>query len=133
MAGKRSMKETMTSLGTICATRLPGWRPRDPHCVWLRTPEDKIVNRCQQRSCCQVYPDCLNECPEVTAFVDKPPFERFGFWGFARNSTWSNRLLETVYNAIKQMANSKPGVDLRSRLIVRSVGSIGCSVIPCPD
>ncbi|KER32000.1 hypothetical protein T265_01928 [Opisthorchis viverrini] len=26
-----------------------------------------------------------------TAFVDEAPLEQFGFSGFARNSTWSNR------------------------------------------
>ncbi|KAG5454460.1 hypothetical protein CSKR_113125 [Clonorchis sinensis] len=46
---------------------------------------------------CPVGQPVFRVCSFDTAFVDKPPFERFGFWGFARNSTWSNRLLETIY------------------------------------
>ncbi|KAG5446636.1 hypothetical protein CSKR_108292 [Clonorchis sinensis] len=33
----------------------------------------------------------------------------------------------------KRFITNRAGVDLRSRLVVRSVSSIGCSVIPCPD
>ncbi|GAA52622.1 hypothetical protein CLF_108468 [Clonorchis sinensis] len=42
-----------------------GWGPRDPHCAWLYTLQDMAANRCQWRSCCQFYTDCLNECLEV--------------------------------------------------------------------
>ncbi|KER28532.1 hypothetical protein T265_04666 [Opisthorchis viverrini] len=48
-----------------------------------------------------------------TAFVDKPPFERIGFWGFARNSTWFNRLLESIYSTQIRKSNLKYPVDLR--------------------
>ncbi|KER27941.1 hypothetical protein T265_05141 [Opisthorchis viverrini] len=53
-----SMKEITKRLGAVGATRLPGWGPRDPHCVWLETLQDMAANRCQWRSC--FYPDCLS-------------------------------------------------------------------------
>ncbi|KER22936.1 hypothetical protein T265_09067 [Opisthorchis viverrini] len=42
---QRSMKETTKRLGAVGATRLPGWRPRDPHCAWLDTLQDMAANR----------------------------------------------------------------------------------------
>ncbi|KER26040.1 hypothetical protein T265_06619 [Opisthorchis viverrini] len=50
---QRSMKEITKRLGAVGATRIPGWRPRDPHLSWLETPQDMVVNRCECRSCCQ--------------------------------------------------------------------------------
>ncbi|KER20949.1 hypothetical protein T265_10606 [Opisthorchis viverrini] len=52
----------------------------------------------------------------ITAFVDKPPFERIGLWGFARNPTGFNRLLESIYGYteviklvyLKELAAFKP-------------------------
>ncbi|KER26733.1 hypothetical protein T265_06095 [Opisthorchis viverrini] len=55
------MKEITKRLGTAGATRLPGRRPRDPHCALLETPKVMATNRCQWR----FYSDYLNECPEV--------------------------------------------------------------------
>ncbi|KER19633.1 hypothetical protein T265_11645 [Opisthorchis viverrini] len=58
----RSMKEITKRLGAVGATRLPGWRPRDPHCAWLETLQDMAANRCQWRSCCQF----LSRSPELS-------------------------------------------------------------------
>ncbi|KAG5453127.1 hypothetical protein CSKR_104163, partial [Clonorchis sinensis] len=49
-------------LGAVGATRLPGWGPRDPHCAWLETLQDRAANRCQWRSCWQF----LSRLPELS-------------------------------------------------------------------
>ncbi|KER29596.1 hypothetical protein T265_03797 [Opisthorchis viverrini] len=53
MSWQRSMKEITKRLGTVGATRLPGWGPHDPHFSWLETLQDMAANRYQWRSCCQ--------------------------------------------------------------------------------
>ncbi|KAG5446786.1 hypothetical protein CSKR_105543 [Clonorchis sinensis] len=53
---QKGMKEITKSLGAVGATRLPGWRPHDHHCVWLKMLQDMTANRCQWRSCFQFLP-----------------------------------------------------------------------------
>ncbi|KAG5442336.1 hypothetical protein CSKR_109303 [Clonorchis sinensis] len=39
---QRDKKEIVKSLGAVGAIRLPGWKPRDPHCVWRLEITTKI-------------------------------------------------------------------------------------------
>jgi hypothetical protein len=50
---QKGMKEITKRLGSVGASRLPGWGPRDSPYAWLKTLEDMAANRCQWRSCCQ--------------------------------------------------------------------------------
>ncbi|KER29149.1 hypothetical protein T265_04158 [Opisthorchis viverrini] len=59
-------------------------------------------------------------CMNLTAFVHKPPFERVGFWGFARNSMWFNRLLESTHSTQIRKSNLKYPVDLRRSAELKS-------------
>ncbi|KAG5452971.1 hypothetical protein CSKR_111794 [Clonorchis sinensis] len=56
----KDMKEITKRLGAVGATRLPGWGLRDLHCVRLEALQDRVVSRCQWRSCCQ----CPSRLPE---------------------------------------------------------------------
>ena len=59
------MKSVTKSLGSVGASRLPGWGPRDPPNAWLETLQDVAANRSQWRMCCQFYLDRLIECLEA--------------------------------------------------------------------
>ncbi|KER29699.1 hypothetical protein T265_03716 [Opisthorchis viverrini] len=49
----------------------------------------------------------MYEAEIQNAAPDKPPFEIIGFWGFARNSTWYNRLLESIHSTQIRKSNLK--------------------------
>ena len=48
----RRLKTLASSLARVGASRLPGWGPKDPDHLWLKTLEDMAQNRSQWRSCC---------------------------------------------------------------------------------
>ncbi|KER23923.1 hypothetical protein T265_08289 [Opisthorchis viverrini] len=61
---QRSMKEITKRLGSVGATRLPGWGPRDLHCAWLETLQDMAANRYSELSPKFVTPSGIRQgCP----------------------------------------------------------------------
>ncbi|KER29033.1 hypothetical protein T265_04222 [Opisthorchis viverrini] len=67
-------------------------------------------------------------CTYGTAFVDKPPFERIGFRGFARNSTWFNRLLESIYAHKKDFQDQNAYIHWEDFYPLRAFGA--CHNLP---
>lgn len=50
---QKALKSITKGLGSVGASRLPGWGPRDAPCAWLQTLQDMAANRCQWRTCCR--------------------------------------------------------------------------------